>query len=144
MGDIINKKDSPYRKKVGPEHFPKEIELMAEMRAFYSYSALRYAEVILQYVETGLLSEFGDLKTKMQLEFRYDDANSGKSNPATTRELWMLIKWLEDYCSMLLEVEPCRLQQRRKLVQQREVLRASLDQLSTLQPESMEDAMDMA
>ena len=31
---------------------------MAEMRAFYSYSALRYVEAIIQLVETGLLSEF--------------------------------------------------------------------------------------
>jgi hypothetical protein len=64
----------------------KEVEVMAEMRAFYSYSALRYVEVIIQLVETGLLSEFGGLKTKMQQEFRYYDVNLGKLN----HEPWML------------------------------------------------------
>jgi hypothetical protein len=80
MMDTINKKDSPYRKRVGPEPYARELEVMADMRAFYSYSAWRYVENIMQLVETGLLSKFDDLKVRMQNEFRYDDEEAGESN----------------------------------------------------------------
>ena len=49
----------------------KEVKAMAEMKAFYAYSARRYVEVVIQLVETCLLSEFTpDSLAKMKEQFR--------------------------------------------------------------------------
>jgi hypothetical protein len=78
--EIINKKESQYRKRVGPEHFSKELEVMAEMKAFYSYSDMLSPSY--SWLRPVCYPNFGGLKTKMQQEFRYYDANSGELNPA--------------------------------------------------------------
>jgi hypothetical protein len=73
----ISKKEDHYRQRLGPDFFAKEVKAMAEMKAYYAYSARRYVEVMIQLVETCLLSEFSGLKAKMQEQFGHDSPNSG-------------------------------------------------------------------
>jgi GTPase SAR1 family protein len=77
MDEQISKKADHYRQRLGPDFFEKEVKAMAEMNAYYAYAANRYIEVVIQLVETCLLSKFGGLKVKMQEQFRYDDPDSG-------------------------------------------------------------------
>ena len=51
--ELISKKEDQFRQRLGPDHFMKEVKAMAEMKAFYAYSARRYVEVVIQLVRIG-------------------------------------------------------------------------------------------
>jgi hypothetical protein len=51
---------------------------------------------------------------------------------------------LDQHCAMLLEQEPCRMEKRRRLVQQQQVLQVSLKELLSVQQVGTQDDMDLA